>query len=56
MQPKPKARTTKRPPREDMSQTAYRIMQKTVRRSESQRHAIPNQGFALGSCPHKKSM
>ncbi len=33
--PKPKAKTTKRAPREDMNQIAYTVMQETIRRSES---------------------
>jgi hypothetical protein len=33
--PRPKAaKSAKRQPREDMNQTAYRVMQETIRRSE----------------------
>jgi len=33
--PKTKRKPAKRKPREDMNQTAYRIMQEVIRRSES---------------------
>jgi hypothetical protein len=34
-QPKQKTKLAKRAPREDMNQIAYRVMQETIRRSES---------------------
>ena len=33
--PEPKRKTAKRKPREDTNQTAYRVMQEVMRRSES---------------------
>jgi hypothetical protein len=33
--PKPKKNATKKPAREDTNQTAYRVMQEVIRKSES---------------------